>query len=120
MTANFCDLWMLAPGWMTRPLQQAAPGIDGGDFATSRLRGRVVAGRTGARAQAGDLPARANQTSVYAERPRQTQAAEHLERAGSGLHDSHEARVGADYRSRSHNGPRPSCVSGTSPKCEMP
>jgi hypothetical protein len=60
-----------------------------------------VAGRTGACAQAGDLSARANQTSVYTEGQRQTQAAGHLERAGSGLHDSHAARVGADFRSRS-------------------
>src|SRR6201993_5001491 len=58
--------------------------------------GRAMAGGTGACAQAGDLPARANQTSVYTEGQRQTQAAGHLERAGSGLHDSHAAGVGAD------------------------
>ena len=55
----------------------------------------------GACAQAGDLPARANQTSVYTEGQRQTQAAGHLERAGSGLHDSSAAGAGADLRSRS-------------------
>src|SRR3989440_5852067 len=60
-----------------------------------------MAGRTGACAQAGDLPAGANQTSVYTQGQRQTQAAGHLDRAGSGLHDSNDAGAGADLRSRS-------------------
>ena len=55
-----------------------------------------MAGGTGACAQAGDLPARANQTSVYTEGQRQTQAAGHLERAGSGLHDGNAVGAGAD------------------------
>src|SRR5215472_2516691 len=63
-----------------------------------------MAGRTGACAQARDLPARANQTSVYTEGQRQTQAAGHLERAGSGLHDSHAVGAGTDLRSRSSIG----------------
>src|SRR5215472_9243232 len=55
-----------------------------------------MAGGTGACAQAGDLPARANQTSVYPKGQRQTQAAGHLERAGSGLHDGGNAGAGTD------------------------
>jgi hypothetical protein len=43
-----------------------------------------VAGRTGACA---DIPTGADQTRVYTEGQRQTQAAGHLDRAGSGLHD---------------------------------
>src|SRR5215467_13441997 len=63
-----------------------------------------MAGGTGACAQAGDLSARANQTSVYTKGQRQTQAAGHLERAGSGLHDSNAAGAGTDLRSRSSVG----------------
>src|SRR5215468_3773703 len=55
-----------------------------------------MAGGTGACPQAGDLSARANQTSVYTEGQRQTQAAGDLERAGSGLHDGGNAGAGAD------------------------
>ena len=55
------------------------------------VRGRAVAWRTGACAQAGDLPAGADQTRVYTEGQRQAQAAGHLDRAGPGLHDSSEA-----------------------------
>src|SRR5215211_5181972 len=66
--------------------------------------GRAVAGRTGACAQAGDLPAGADQTRVHTEGQRQTQAAGHLDRAGSGLHDGSDAGAGADLRSRSPTG----------------
>src|SRR5271165_2620059 len=62
--------------------------------------GAAVAWRTGACAQAGDIPTGADQTSVHTEGQRQTQAAGHLDRAGSGLHDSSDAGVGADLRSR--------------------
>src|ERR1700739_4151995 len=62
----------------------------------SRRMGGAMAGGTGACAQAGDLPARANQTSVYTEGQRQTEAAGHLERAGSGLHDGGNAGSGTD------------------------
>src|SRR5258708_3246127 len=87
------------------PLQQGrAPRRRPGFCGHRSIRGRAVAGRTGACAQAGDLPTRANQTSVYTEGQRQTQAAGHLERAGSGLHDSSAAGAGADLRSRSSAG----------------
>ena len=46
-----------------------------------------MAGRTGACAQAGDLPTGPYQTRVHTEGQRQTQAAGHLNLAGSGLHD---------------------------------
>src|SRR5229473_6235842 len=83
------------------PLQQGRtgggrPGLRG----YRGIRGRTMAGGTGACAQAGDLPAGANQTSVYTEGQRQTQAAGHLDRARSGLHDGSDAGAGADLRSR--------------------
>src|ERR1700737_1474454 len=62
--------------------------------------GRAVAGRTGACAQGGDVPTGADQTRVHTEGQRQTQAAGHLDRAGSGLHDGSDAGAGADLRSR--------------------
>src|SRR5882757_2951199 len=87
------------------PLQQGRAGDRRPGFCGYRgLWGRAVAGRTGACAQAGDLPAGANQTSVHTEGQRQTQAAGHLDRAGSGLHDSSDAGAGADLRSRSSAG----------------
>ncbi len=63
-----------------------------------------MAGRTGACAQAGDLPTGPYQTSVHTEGQRQTQAAGHLNLAGSGLHDSSDAGAGADLRSRPSTG----------------
>src|SRR5258705_433214 len=87
------------------PLQQGRAGDRRPGFCGHRgLWGRAVADRTGACAQAGELPAGANQTSVYTKGQRQTQAAGHLDRAGSGLHDSNEAGAGADLRSRSSAG----------------
>src|ERR1700757_3940326 len=65
-----------------------------------------MAGGTGACPQAGDLSARANQTSVYTEGQRQTQAAGHLERAGSGLHDGGKAGWGTDPPGPVWAGPR--------------
>ena len=59
-----------------------------------------MAGRTGACAQAGDLPTGPYQTRFHTEGQRQTQAAGHLNLAGSGLHDSSDAGAGADLRSR--------------------
>src|SRR5215467_9774773 len=82
------------------PLQQGRAGDRRPGFCGHRgVRGRAMAGRTGACAQTGDLSARANQTSVYTEGQRQTQAAGHLERAGSGLHDSSSAGAGTDLPS---------------------
>src|SRR5712664_3276415 len=80
---------------------KGAPGVDGQDFADIEAYGVE---RWLACAQAGDLPAGANQTSVYTEGQRQTQAAGHLDRAGSGLHDSSAAGAGTDLRSRSSAG----------------
>src|ERR1700722_5467593 len=83
------------------PLQQGRAGRG-----PSGLRGRrdvrsgAMAWRTGACAQAGDLPTGPNQTRVHTEGQRQTQAAGHLNRAGSGLHDGSDAGAGAALRSR--------------------
>src|SRR6476620_11737997 len=72
----------------------------------SELRGRrgvwgaAVAWRTGACSQAGDLPTGPHQKSVHTQGQRQTQAAGHLDRAGSGLNDSSDAGAGTDLRSR--------------------
>src|SRR6266699_1802018 len=83
------------------PLQQGRPGCG-----WSRLRGRrgvwgaTMAWRTGACAQAGDLPTGPYQKSVHTEGQRQAQAAGHLDLAGSGLHDSSDAGAGTDLRSR--------------------
>ena len=87
------------------PLQQ---GRTGGGW--SGLRGhrgvwrRAVAGGTGACAQGEDVPTGADQTGPYTESQRQTQAAGHFHRAGSGLHDSSDAGAGADLRSRPSTG----------------
>src|SRR6516225_3271332 len=79
------------------PLEQGRAGDRRPGFCGHRgVWDRAMAGGTGACAQAGDLPARANQTSVYTEGQRQTQAAGHLERAGSGLHDGNAVGAGAD------------------------
>jgi hypothetical protein len=59
-----------------------------------------MAGRTGARAQAGDLSTGSHQTRIHTEGQRQTQAAGHLDLAGSSLHDSSNAGGGADLRGR--------------------
>src|ERR1700751_4736339 len=58
-----------------------------------------MAWRTGACAQAGDLPTGPDQTRIHTEGQRQTQAAGHLNLAGSGLHDSRDAGAGADLGS---------------------
>src|SRR6266446_6487752 len=79
------------------PLQQGRTGSGRPGFCGHRgIRGRALAGGTGACAQAGELPAGAHQTSVYTEGQRQTEAAGYLDRAGSGLHDSNDAGAGAD------------------------
>jgi hypothetical protein len=64
---------------------RGAPGIDGQDFAEIEAYGveRWLT-ELALALQAGELPARANQTSVYTEGQRQTQTAGHLERAGIG------------------------------------
>src|SRR6266699_6450480 len=84
------------------PLQQ---GCTGGGWTGLRghrgVWGATVAWRTGACAQAGNLSTGPYQKSVYTEGQRQTQAAGHLDLAGSSLHDSSDAGAGADYRSRS-------------------
>src|SRR4029077_10142300 len=50
------------------------------------------------------LPTGADQTRVHTEGQRQTQVAGHLDRAGSGLHDSSDAGAGGDLRSRPSTG----------------
>ena len=69
-----------------RRSNKGAPGIDGQDFADIEAYG-VERWLT-------------ELASVYTEGQRQTQAAGHLRRAGSGLHDSSAAGAGADLRSR--------------------
>ncbi len=70
---------------------KGAPGVDRQDFeAVEAYWGRAMAGRTGACAQAGDLPTGANQARFHTEGQRQAQAAGHLNLAGSGLHASRE------------------------------
>src|ERR1700751_4735848 len=87
------------------PLEQGRTGRGRPGFCGYRSRwGRAVAGRTGACAQGRDIPTGADQTRVHTEGQRQTQAAGHLERAGSGLHDSSDAGARADLRSRPSTG----------------
>ncbi|WP_235654847.1 MULTISPECIES: hypothetical protein [Sphingobium] len=71
---------------------KGAPGVDGQDFADIEEYGaeRWLAG-TGACAQGGDVPAGTDQTCLHTKSQRQTQAAGHFHRAGSGLHDSSDA-----------------------------
>src|ERR1700692_1169719 len=83
------------------PLEQGRPGRGCPGLRGHRgVGGGAVAGRTGACAQGGDIPTGADQTRVHTEGQRQTQAAGHLDRAGSGLHDGSDAGAGADLRSR--------------------
>jgi hypothetical protein len=87
------------------PLQQGRAGCGRSGLRGRRgVRGRAMAGRTGACAQAGDVPTGPYQTRVHTEGQRQTQAAGHLNLAGSGLHDSRDAGAGADLRSRPSTG----------------
>src|SRR5271166_4872696 len=84
---------------------KGASGVDGQDFADIEACGveRWLAELALALREQKYRPG-ANQTSVYTEGQRQTQAAGHLERAGSGLHDSSAAGARADLRSRSSDG----------------
>jgi hypothetical protein len=69
-------------------------GVDGQDFADIETYGVE---RTGVCAPGGELPTGPHQKSVHTESQRQTQAAGHLDPAGSGLHDSSDAGVGTDF-----------------------
>src|ERR1700738_3918622 len=83
------------------PLQQGRTGCGRSGFCGHRrVWGAAVARRTGACAPGGELPTGSYQKSVHPEGQRQAQAAGHLDRAGSGLHDSNNAGAGADLRSR--------------------
>src|SRR6266542_5333768 len=83
------------------PLQQGRAGYGWSGLRGHRsVWGAAVARRTGACAQAGDLPTRPHQKSVHTEGQRQTQAAGHLDPARSSLHDSSDAGAGTDLRSR--------------------
>jgi hypothetical protein len=73
---------------------KGAPGVDRQDFEAVEAYGverwlgeLALALRQETCAQAGDLPTGSNQTRVHTEGQRQTQAAGHLNLAGSGLHD---------------------------------
>ena len=76
---------------------KGAPGIDGQDFADIEAYGveRWLAELALALRQETYRP-EPIRTSVYTEGQRQTQAAGHLERAGSGLHDGGNAGSGTD------------------------
>ena len=70
------------------------------------VRRAAVAWRTGACAQAGDIPTGPHQKSVHTEgqldgQEPQAQAVGHLDPAGPGLHDSSDAGARSDLRSRS-------------------
>ena len=83
------------------PLQQGRAGRGPSGLRGRRgVWGRAMFGRTGACAQAGDLPTGPHQTRLHTEGQRQTQAAGHLNLAGSGLHDSSDAGAGTDLRGR--------------------
>src|SRR4029077_6847801 len=70
------------------PLQQGRTGCGRSGFCGHRrVWRRAVARRTGACAPDGELPTGSYQKSVHPEGQRQAQAAGHLDRAGSGLHD---------------------------------
>src|SRR4249920_2279758 len=74
------------------PLQQGRTGRGWSGVRGYRgVWGAAMARRTGACAQAGDLSTGSHQKSVHTESQRQTQAAGHLDLAGSGLHDSSDA-----------------------------
>jgi hypothetical protein len=75
------------PGWPMRPRKMSAT-------AAELFRQHTLLNKSDA--DAGDLPAGADQTRVYTEGQRQAQAAGHLDRAGPGLHDSSDAGAGAD------------------------
>jgi hypothetical protein len=79
------------------PLQQGRTGC--GRSGLRRYRGVWGAsdGLANWRLRSGRRPTdRTHQTSVHTEGQRQTQAAGHLDRAGSGLHDSSDAGAGTD------------------------
>src|SRR6202030_3048342 len=83
---------------------KGAPGVDGQDFADIEAYGVERWLAELALALREDIPTGADQPRVHTEGQRQTQAARHLDRAGSGLHDSSDASAGADLRSRPSTG----------------
>src|SRR5437899_12933689 len=92
------------------PLQQelapaeagGAPGIDGQDFADIEAYGveRWLAELALALREETYRPEPIRRVFIPKEGQRQAQAAGHLDRAGSGLHDGSDAGAGADLRSR--------------------
>ena len=79
---------------------KGAPGVDGQNFADVEAYGvRRWLGEL-ALALRQELTDRTPSKSVHTEGQRQTQAAGHLDPAGSGLHDSSNAGAGTDLRSR--------------------
>ena len=79
---------------------QGAPGVDGRDFADIETYGveRWLGEPALALREESYQPD--YQKSVHPKSQQQAQAAGHLDRAGSGLHDSSDAGVGTDLRSR--------------------
>ena len=76
---------------------KGAPGVDGQDFGDIEVYGvERWLGELALALREESLPTGPHQKSVYTEGQRQTQAAGHLDRAGSGLHDGSDAGAGAD------------------------
>ena len=80
---------------------KGAPGVDGQEFADIEAYGvQRWLGELALALRQDTYPTGSHQKSVHTESQRQTQAAGHLDLAGSGLHDSSDAGVGTDLRSR--------------------
>ena len=76
---------------------KGAPGVDGQNFADVEAYGvRRWLGELALALRQETYRPDPHQKSVYTEGQRQTQAAGHLDRAGSGLHDSSNAGAGTD------------------------
>src|SRR5580692_538364 len=89
----------LGPCLRSVPLEQGRTGGGRSGLRGHRsVRGAAVAWRTGACAQAGDLPTGPYQKSVHTKDQWQTQAVGHLDLARSGLHDGSDAGAGTDLR----------------------
>src|ERR1700758_4795122 len=96
---------------------KGAPGVDRQDFEAVEAYGVERWLGELALALRQETPTGTHQTHVHTEGQRQTQAAGHLNLAGSGLHDGSDAGAGADLRSRPSLGalclsPRAQCSPG--------
>ena len=78
---------------------KGAPGVDGQDFADVEAYGvQRWLGELALALRQETLSTGSHQKSVHTESQRQTEAAGHLDLAGSGLHDSSDAGAGTDLR----------------------